>query len=103
MGHGSIQGKTWFEDGRQAVRVAESKGCHIRYSNGDHVVIEPPGYDPIVVVNRPMGRGLGCKVWKAFKLAGLLVIAFMLYSLITCPAMAQVVLEDVQTSIEAER
>ena len=75
MGHPS--GKTYFEDGREAIQVAKKNHCRIEYCDGDHVKIYPtdPRYDPIVSVNRPLGRGLGCRLWKAFKLAGLLAFA----------------------------
>lgn len=78
MGH--AYGRTYFENGKEAIDLAKKHHCKIENCNGDHVKVFPTDskYDPIVLVNRPMGRGLGCKLWKAFKLAGLLVLALYL-------------------------
>lgn len=83
MGGKGNSGKTWFESGQEAIKVAEHNGCNIRRGKGDHVDIEFPDGSHQTVCDREMGRGLGCKIWKAFKLAGLLVIVYSVYCAFT--------------------
>lgn len=85
-------GKTWFDNGGEAISVARSSGCSIRRGKGDHVVICPSGYENIVVVDRPMGRGLGCKIWKMFKLAGLVWVIFTVYGMLANPDLVAAVI-----------
>jgi predicted RNA binding protein YcfA (HicA-like mRNA interferase family) len=82
MGKGN-SGKTWFEDGAEAIKVAEQAGCNVRRGKGDHVDVELPDGSHQTVCDREMCRGLGCKIWKAFKIAGLLVIVYSAYCAFT--------------------
>ena len=67
-----------FEDGGEAIKVAKQNGCTVRNGKGNHFVITPPNGQNIVVVNRKMGRSLGCKVFKMFKIAGILSFVFII-------------------------
>ena len=67
-----------FEHGKEAIKQAEKKGCRIRYASSDHVIIYAPNGQSMPVVNRKMGKGLGCKAYKWFKLMGLLTFVFII-------------------------
>jgi hypothetical protein len=82
MGKGN-SGKTWFEDGAEAIKTAEKAGCNVRRGKGDHVDVELPDGSHQTVCDREMGRGLGCKIWKAFKIAGLLVLVYSVVCVFT--------------------
>lgn len=84
--------KNYFDDGREALAIAKKAHCDLRNCSGDHVVVTFPNGKKEPVPNRKIGRGLGYKIWKAFKLAGLVCIAGgIIYILIAYPEIIKLV------------
>ena len=69
--------KRYFEDGRQALKVAsckqnQNKGVNVIQGKGDHVKVQYKN-ESIIIPDREIGRGLGATIWKWFMLRGLIV------------------------------
>jgi hypothetical protein len=76
-----MNGKHYFEHGGEAIKMANKKenrekGVKVIQGNGDHVKIQYKN-EEIVTCNREIGRGLGCVIWKWFKLRNLLIASFL--------------------------
>jgi len=72
--------KRYFEDGRQALKVAsckqnQNKGVNIIQGKGDHVKVQYKN-ESIIIPDREIGRGLGATIYKWFMLRGLIVGLF---------------------------
>ena len=82
MGKGKKINNNRFENGKQVIEQAKKTGCLVRNAKGDHLVVETPPGHPVkgsmAFVNRDMGKGLGCKVYKWFKVMGLLGVVFII-------------------------
>lgn len=72
-------GNNRFDHGKEAIKLAKKNNCEVRNGHGDHFIIySPDRKSSVVVVNRKMGKGLGCKAYKWFKLMGLLTLIFII-------------------------